>query len=217
MNTDVVYFAREYYKKYNTLPSWSPKVFEHLGIIYKKSVNKEKMLIHVHTYHEHFVKIVDSIGYNIEKLCETMDQLLEEETSIKPSCKKGCSFCCHIKVDIVVIEGKRLLSKFDKSLYHKILKQKELSDNDRYTKGISKKDASCIFLKDGCCSIYEERPLNCRIYRVASDPLDCDAIKHPSKMVGIIMSIEPEMFLAAIVDKYGMIPMTDYFIANIKK
>ncbi|MCG6202752.1 YkgJ family cysteine cluster protein [Psychromonas antarctica] len=67
-------------------------------------------------------------------------------------CKKGCSYCCEIRVDV---------SELELSLIK--LKAKKAYNN-------AKKDLligePCPFLHNGSCSIYEVRPFVCRRHQV---------------------------------------------------
>ena len=75
---------------------------------------------------------------------------------------KGCSHCCRIDVQITTLEAENIW------LYTRRLAQ----PTGPITTGHK---TPCPFLdKEGACSIYKQRPLICRIYHVAGDPVHCD-------------------------------------------
>lgn len=100
------------------------------------------------------------------------------------SCKKGCSNCCYQNVTIFESEAKFLSKKYKEKLIAKreeLTKQKDIEN---------KQPRKCVFLENGECSIYEDRPFTCKKYFVKSDPKDCDVINKAGKVVSVI-SCEP--------------------------
>lgn len=86
------------------------------------------------------------------------------------ACKKGCSLCCSLNVDIMDYEKPRLAEAIQ------TLPAKELenvyfraSAKNKITKGLdperkSKKRYVCPLLKDHECIIYNDRPLSCKSF-----------------------------------------------------
>lgn len=76
------------------------------------------------------------------------------------ACKKGCSFCCHIQVQITQVEANYIAA-------HAGVEARQSPKNDLIppAKG-SWVDPRrpCPFLKNDECSIYEYRPLACRVH-----------------------------------------------------
>ncbi len=97
-------------------------------------------------------------------------------------CKKGCSFCCHQRVDIHAMEARHIV---------KYCKVKGISIDKKYLQvqakfkalkqAYSNTHSACVFLKNGECSIYEARPIQCRKYFSSSDPIYCDVKKKGNK------------------------------------
>ena len=85
----------------------------------------------------------------------------------KPACHRGCSYCCHVKVDVSIPEVARVvayalahLAPVDaEALRHRARKG---------AAGAGGKEATdyptqpCAFLGGGECSVYEARPFACR-------------------------------------------------------
>jgi Fe-S-cluster containining protein len=85
------------------------------------------------------------------------------------ACKQGCSHCCNIAAALTWTEaeliGKRIGRK-PKVLTHK----PDIIANQTKYRGVP-----CPFLKKGKCSIYDIRPLACRIhFNMADTPALCD-------------------------------------------
>lgn len=79
------------------------------------------------------------------------------------ACKKGCSHCCNIAVTLSRTEALHIASEIGLSI-------NESSESDvektRSELDISHREiygTPCVFLKEGSCSIYENRPLACRL------------------------------------------------------
>lgn len=109
-----------------------------------------------------------------------IDKAVSEDTKsysqvpgAKPiTCKKGCSHCCYMNIDVFREEATLLAGK---------IRSGEISYNEPEfdaQKNMSCEDfhgnpRPCIFLKNNTCSIYEHRPSTCRKYFVVSDPKKC--------------------------------------------
>lgn len=115
-------------------------------------------------------------------------------------CRKGCSFCCHINVDIhdteanLIFEELGAQGKYGKIDWNTLEKQKGLDINER----IKSSDSKCIFLENGDCSIYEFRPVSCRKFFVVSDPKNCDVSDGVGNTTAIQPILDMEILSAAI-------------------
>lgn len=96
-------------------------------------------------------------------------------------CIKGCSHCCSMAVALTKEEAVVIADvvKRDKiSIDKKKLKlQKGIQPGEWHK--LSREDATCVFLKDGLCSIYEHRPFSCRYHFVVKSNEMCDIHKYP--------------------------------------
>lgn len=108
------------------------------------------------------------VRYN--KLVKLVDKASVE---IMPftACRKGCSYCCSIAVMVTGMEAKRI-GEVIKRKPAKVEGVREPGDLEALQEKYF--DVPCTFLKAGRCSIYEHRPLACRLhFNMADDPLFC--------------------------------------------
>lgn len=156
-------------------------------------------------------------------LNSSMDKVIAEsfekskDLGQKVSCKKGCSFCCHINVDITSAEAS-LLSTFvrDHHLPH-LIKQENKSLLDWNT--LPYADRKCVFLGDtGECTVYENRPLSCRKYFVVSPAEDCNTEgRTEAKGVMAVGIGEAEIATTALSMVYGSGSMAKMLIQELVK
>ena len=116
----------------------------------------------------------------------------------KISCKKGCSFCCYINVDITKEEAILLIKVYKESnikLDINYLKNQQFDRNK-----IPYNERACIFLnkKDGSCLVYENRPLACRKYQVMNDPDKCNTEKYSALRTIVVANHEMEFFVSGV-------------------
>lgn len=75
-------------------------------------------------------------------------------------CRKGCSFCCLLKVTVTILEVLRIAARQPSERRSAILAAAETSGPE--DRGHLTRSMPCPLLVDGACSIYEFRPLTCR-------------------------------------------------------
>jgi len=103
----------------------------------------------------------------------------ENKKDIK--CGKGCSFCCHINVDIHKAEAELILSYLGAKGEYKNIKWDYFEAQiglGIYERPKIEKSACAFLEKDGTCGIYDVRPMSCRKFFVVNDPKQCDASKN---------------------------------------
>lgn len=84
------------------------------------------------------------------------------------ACKTGCSFCCHISVGICESEAKAI-SKATGRSFSVPVDEPSIIMRERWHM------TPCPFLSAGRCSIYEDRPIACRLnFNMADTPEQCD-------------------------------------------
>ena len=106
---------------------------------------------------------IDGLNDSIIALAERQNQHV--------ACLKGCHWCCHQAVFANSYElhflSEKIKQKFNTAQLDELVEKTEakfsitskLEENE-----ILKYKSPCPLLKDGACSIYETRPMACRIY-----------------------------------------------------
>lgn len=93
------------------------------------------------------------------------------------SCKRGCSACCSLFVEITHDEAaliKKDLVKSGLKIDREKLARQAMVDAKKWHDQ-SKEDQKCVFLGvDGACQIYPVRPVSCRKYFSVDDPKRCE-------------------------------------------
>jgi Fe-S-cluster containining protein len=112
-------------------------------------------------------KLADGAAQLIDRL--TLEIL--EQFGRKPVCQKGCSYCCHLLVVVTIPEILAIAQHVRENF---TLKEREtllraIDTALAATKGLSRKErmdtrVPCPLLKEGSCSVYDNRPLPCRSY-----------------------------------------------------
>lgn len=116
--------------------------------------------------------------------------------AIAPSaaCARGCSHCCHRSVGVSAHEAE-LISEFTgrpiRNMERTAVPMTVAEDAPR---------EPCPFLRDNACSIYEHRPVACRInFNISDDAFFCDPSTAPEG------SQPPQMRLDALLMAYAMV------------
>ena len=112
------------------------------------------------------------IRYN--KLVKLVDQAAVEILPFT-ACRRGCSHCCHIAVLMSDVEAQRI----GEAIRRKPVKTGAFPAD---VQALQKQyfGVPCTFLKGGRCSIYEHRPLACRLhFNMADDSLFCSTAIAP--------------------------------------
>lgn len=141
---------------------------------------------------------------------EIIHKLIDEEMEDarrEATCRKGCTACCYLNVDITNDEArvlKRLLKPGDEK---KLRKQAKVKNTEEHPYQLSYEDAKCVFLKDGECSVYDKRPISCRTHFSASEAILCDTQVHPRGKVSLYVDRKVELFKTIMYKLYGCAPM----------
>ena len=114
------------------------------------------------------------------------------------SCRRGCSFCCHMNVDITEDEGHYLIHycqthgiEIDEEY---LVKQLPLKMETH----MMSPHSACVFLKSGECSVYEARPHACRKYFALFDPILCSS-ESLSAQQGFLFNRKVELYASALL------------------
>jgi Fe-S-cluster containining protein len=108
------------------------------------------------------------------RLAALQDEVIAR-ASVELGCKRGCSYCCHLRVEIRPHEAFALAqhveSKFDAGQRSRLMAR--IEENLRRIEPLSPEQhiragIPCALLEDDVCSAYEGRPATCRKYHSIS-------------------------------------------------
>jgi uncharacterized protein len=128
-----------------------------------------------------FLKDISLLPSSKEKLDfvrSGVDQYLKTEMT-GTACLKGCHHCCHHLIATSPMEMESILEVSQSYDLERLKKQKEKIESGVE---IEYSEKACVFLNNGNCSIYDQRPLICRLTHVKSEPENCH-IENESKNV----------------------------------
>jgi uncharacterized protein len=96
------------------------------------------------------------------------------------SCSAGCSYCCHINIELTSLEAEYISNKNNIPYF----------TNNLYIKKIELEHPACLFLDNtGKCKIYNSRPLTCRMHYMFTNPNWCQiGHQNENKAQGINMN-----------------------------
>lgn len=109
---------------------------------------------------------------NEEKLSwvhSEVERLLSDSTK-ETRCLKGCHYCCFHPIALSSLEMEEIAKLASSPNLDRLQKQKNFFQNHR---PIEYEARACVYLVDGECSVYEKRPLICRLTHVSSAPENC--------------------------------------------
>jgi len=129
------------------------------------------------------------------KLQELVDEEISLGSEIEVSCKKGCSACCHLEVEITTYEAEILRGRISSGFKvdQARLQQQEARalQDPAWREGMKNLDNRCVFLNgEGACGIYEDRPVMCRRHSVTSPAKNCESIE-----AGVVIRYFPKVDL----------------------
>ena len=139
----------------------------------------------------------DAINY-VQNQHTLVDETLAEHSE-GVTCSRGCGKCCSQRVAAHYLEGVNIVhwlystpAQKDVDVYRLLDRVRTFEKPPRLANGWDREP--CLFLKDGACSIYPVRPLNCRVYASLSPPSKCFAkfekrnMRHSRDMVNMFFS-----------------------------
>ena len=103
------------------------------------------------------------------------------KSGTKLPCKKGCSWCCFLRVKVTPLEvmgivdylRSRLKPEQNPELWQRLIRTAGLIRELRGNPGVCA-ERMCPLLVDGKCLAYPVRPIACRVYH-SLNPSDCEA------------------------------------------
>jgi Fe-S-cluster containining protein len=138
------------------------------------------------------------------RIHELMEQSMRDIGTDKPSCRSGCSACCHLEVEITRDEGVLLADLVREG--HPIDRERLAVQAARERKGPewqAKTTPSnrCVFLGgNGACTVYPDRPASCRKLLVISHPVECATADGKVQAITIPMA---EVLLSTVISLPG--------------
>uniref|UniRef100_A0A6B2L7B7 YkgJ family cysteine cluster protein n=1 Tax=Arcella intermedia TaxID=1963864 RepID=A0A6B2L7B7_9EUKA len=168
---------------------------------------------------KHFLEVQKSMSLveHAQYVHSLIDQNLKEDTIKNKdniSCKKGCNWCCQQMVFITSSEAELLVNRMkEKGIQTediKHLKAQSLYGEENVDEfwALPTEKSSCVFLKGGLCSVYEDRPSPCRTFQVSSHPSQC--AKNGPGIIDKVISVGSEIISSASIgmpnQKSGPLP-----------
>lgn len=152
---------------------------------------------------------INDIHAQVDK--EFADYLPNKPADHKPTCAKGCNFCCYLHVDISEREAALLAPHVTPEREAQLKSQAGVNLSD--WQSLPYKSRKCAFLENGECSVYEQRPSSCRKYYVATDPKLCYS-EHEDNIVGITFAPNAEVIHTALLVSDGCGNMADMILKH---
>jgi Fe-S-cluster containining protein len=127
-----------------------------------------------------------------------------EQSTVTPTCKKGCGACCHLEVEITTDEAELLAEEVRAGFALDMTQLNNQASRERkaasWLRGVHPENR-CVFLgQDQACQVYESRPSICRKHVVASDPQDCMVLDRQPQPILIPLA---EIALSAALSQPG--------------
>lgn len=111
---------------------------------------------------------------------------LNGPNALKPCCSKGCSTCCSEALMSNKSEVEYILEGYPEEKLPELKRRTEewfenfkpfqhAEVRDGIINGFAylEKDIKCPFLEGNLCSVYERRPVGCRVYMAQGNPENC--------------------------------------------
>ena len=92
----------------------------------------------------------------LKEVLNTADQIFDHAGKFA-ACARGCGHCCHVSVPITQFEARYMGENLG-------IKPVELKQSIKHELAEYGSHTPCPFLQQGECSIYEHRPLTCRMH-----------------------------------------------------
>lgn len=127
---------------------------------------------------------------------------IAEAVSTVAACRRGCSYCCNISVAISSFEAEKIAEITGRAISPlKASINLDSIANDNYNK-------PCPFSVENECSIYEHRPLACRLhFNIDDTPFFCDTKILPEDSA--VPNVDLGMFWMAYAGLFLKLPLGD--------
>jgi Fe-S-cluster containining protein len=152
---------------------------DHILSQYDDMVEKTKWILALKPAHVRIAAFHKAIDF-----CKTDQEI---------SCKRGCSACCHLSVDVSADEARVLRHRWDGKNKNRLKKQAKVESTELFAKILGWEDSACVFLKDNECSVYDVRPASCRTHFTIDESSQCDPIVHAGETLRLVFDAKVEM------------------------
>jgi Fe-S-cluster containining protein len=111
------------------------------------------------------------------KLAKLTELANKVDETLRPhyTCSKGCCGCCSINTLIYRYEAVRLSELTSRQMVDLPIR----SRSRVLSVGKAAHGKQCVFVVDGACSVYENRPMICRLHHSFLKPIYCNAFANP--------------------------------------
>lgn len=158
-------------------------------------------------------RLIDAHQPLLKMLREFVDETISlamAKSESKPACKKGCSACCHQVVLVSSEEAGQLISHVTADVIPRWKAQaidlRTHNDPAGLPKRLGKEDAKCVFLKRGECSVYDIRPVMCRLIHV-KNATACDPWKTSAEAQQLVSVRNADIAVSAYLNATDIEPM----------
>lgn len=161
--------------------------------------------------------LIDTIHRQIDGFT---DDFFSNPNQDKPSCSKGCSFCCSLYTLVSYNEAKLLahaIKEKNIKIDMDLLKTQATVKKPEHWLLLPAKQRRCVFLKDSLCSVYDFRPASCRTYHVTSPPAQCNRDTNPNAGVDLVFDLHSEAFAEALRQKEGSGSLPQMLLAELNR
>lgn len=124
------------------------------------------------------------MGMRMRVLYKIADEMTGLAAPCSP-CKRGCSACCHMATMVSLPEAEVMAKAIGVKMtmpkswpYYDTRTGSEFVERDKFAHSFHEHRNPCTFLVDNECSIYENRPLACRVHlnlAANAEPCEMDA------------------------------------------
>jgi len=193
---------------------------------------KRKRLPKQHALPRHLVQAFDPLivgersavldilaeGRTAAKACEVAwnahgwcDGMISRAIPQDIACRAGCSWCCHLYVEVTPPEALELARWIEetstpeqRTAWVELLRQRAAQARGKSSSGYAVAKIPCAFLADSLCTAYEHRPLACRGY-FSHDATRCEVgYKTPLKS-GATVKIPARAFTMMHLIREGLL------------
>ncbi len=161
---------------------------------------------------------IESMYAAIDALNDSIVALAERQ-KIPVSCHKGCQWCCHQAVYANSYElhflSEKIKVRFSPENISKLLETAETkfaATSLMNEEEVAKYKSSCPLLENGACSIYEARPMACRIYLSTKLETCLEFYHHPDNEQNYPALIEFPLQAGRMMNEGFMAALKEYGI-----